>query len=676
MPCKPRQVVLIITQDDRISDSLSRSLAAAGYEPARASSCEAAVVALEPIVPGALLVDLAILAGTRAVVCRRLRTALAGHEAAVVAFTTGADRPGADLDLPPEIDDVVWCGDSHSDLLRRLAARLREREKMRCLRLGLQRMRALSDACAALAEGLRSEDPLEKVLEIVRQGFQLETAAVGLRGERGIETRGAAPRGSLERARAMLAAREAKSVLESGRPGRRLGPAGAWTLWIPIQDAEAALGVLSVEARRTDFAGDETEALGAFCRHLALAERNRRLLDGYRVNAENLETTIRERTATLERQIRFTGQIIDSLPVSLYVVDRDRTIVAWNRQRELGDRGIRRESVLGKNLHDVFDQQPRESIEAELVPAFEQGESTLFERDTVVNGELRHFRIRKLPMRLEPGEVTHVLTIGEDITEQRRMEKSMVVTEKMAAMGRLAAGVAHEINNPLATIVTCAEGLRSRLPGIIREGAEDPDFLEYLQIVEQEAYRAKRITEDLLDFSRVRPSPRRPQGLERILDRTLLILKHHDGFKRIELERRFEPDLPPVYVEEDAIVQALVVLIINALDAMPDGGRLILTTSVKPGEVWCEVRDTGCGIRREDLPQIFEPFFTTKPPGRGTGLGLAVCYGIVKAHGGRIEVDSAHGEGSRFTVILPAVPTGAGDVEEHRECSLPSPSGS
>src|SRR5213593_4036007 len=266
--------------------------------------------------------------------------------------------------------------------------------------------------------------------------------------------------------------------------------------------------------------------------------------------------------------------------------------------------------------------------------------------------------------------------MGVDITDQRRLAKSMVVTEKMAAMGRRVSGVAHEINNPLATIVTCADGLRNRLREL-PEGTVSSEFREYVDIVEQEAYRAKRITEDLLDFSCVRPSARRMQSVERILDRTLLILKHHAGFKRIEVERQFEANLPPIAVEEDAIVQVFVALIINALDAMPEGGRLTLSTRSSRDDVHCEVRDTGGGIDPADLPRIFEPFFTTKPPGRGTGLGLAVCYGIMQAHGGRIEVDSRQGRGSRFTVVLPIGRATTTHYDEGPiECSRPTPSGS
>jgi signal transduction histidine kinase len=230
----------------------------------------------------------------------------------------------------------------------------------------------------------------------------------------------------------------------------------------------------------------------------------------------------------------------------------------------------------------------------------------------------------------------------------------MMIAEKMAAVGRLAVGVAHEVNNPLATIVTCAGALQERLTEIAARDADTAEFEEYLEIVQQEAFRAKRISENLLDFGRSKQSDREPTDFAEICERTLRVLKHHSGFNSVDVEREFEAELPPVLAEADALVQVLVALVVNALDAMPDGGRLTLSAHVAEDEVCCAVRDTGCGIGREDLPNIFEPFFTTKPVGHGTGLGLAVCYGIVQSHGGRIKVDSTVGEGTTFSVVLPA----------------------
>jgi len=373
-----------------------------------------------------------------------------------------------------------------------------------------------------------------------------------------------------------------------------------------------------------------------------------------KAHSDKLEATVAERTALLERQVRFTNQIVDSLPVSLHVIDRDRTVVAWNSSREKGTRGLDRGRALGRKLYEVVPIEDRAAHEALLDRIFENGESTEDERDSQVNGETRRFQLRRVPMRLTPDEVTHVITIGEDITEQHRMRRSLRVADKMAAMGRLAAGVAHEVNNPLATIVGCAESLRGRLGelGAADEVAEM--FREYLETIEQEAFRAKAISQDLLDFSRVKSEKRETVELGPIVERALQVMKHHPLFRDSQLECELHDGALAAVVEEDAIVQVLIALVINALDAMPEGGRLRLATGVREAEVWIEVGDTGGGIAPADLPNIFEPFFTTKPLGRGTGLGLSICYGIVQSHGGRIEVDSEPNQGSRFTVLLPA----------------------
>jgi signal transduction histidine kinase len=180
------------------------------------------------------------------------------------------------------------------------------------------------------------------------------------------------------------------------------------------------------------------------------------------------------------------------------------------------------------------------------------------------------------------------------------------------------------------------------------------------------------ITEELLDTGRPKASPRRGRPLSAILDRTLHLLSHHPGFGRIEVDRRFAAGLPDVEVDEEAIVQVFVALIRNAVDAMPEGGRLTVEAVAIGEEVRCDVRDDGCGIAPSDLPHVFEPFFTTKPPGRGTGLGLSVCYGILKSHGGKIEVDSKPGQGASFRLTLPACSTAGAVVDEARSCKPPT----
>jgi two-component system NtrC family sensor kinase len=210
----------------------------------------------------------------------------------------------------------------------------------------------------------------------------------------------------------------------------------------------------------------------------------------------------------------------------------------------------------------------------------------------------------------------------------------------------------HEINNPLATISACVAAIESR----VREGSPAAPVQEYLAIIEKEVDRCTRIVDGLLDFSRPKGKSKEPVKLETLVEQTLFLLKHHQRFRRLTVQRDLDPAVPPARGNAEQLIQVLMALLLNAVDAMEQGGRLGIRTGrsqSRSSEVFIEVQDSGVGISREDQSKIFEPFYTTKPPGRGTGLGLSICYGIVEEHRGRIEVESTPGLGSVFRVYLP-----------------------
>jgi len=253
-------------------------------------------------------------------------------------------------------------------------------------------------------------------------------------------------------------------------------------------------------------------------------------------------------------------------------------------------------------------------------------------------------------MRLNDGPVTHVITIGEDVTEWRQAQERFSQAEKLAAIGTLAAGVMHEINNPLATIAACAESLE-----LTHENAP-PDIQEGLRLIQSEVQRCKGIVDSLLDFSRPKATDKVLVDVNAAIDRTLFVLKHHTRFKKLQVRTDLDRSLGAVvHANEEQVVQVFMALLINAMDAMHERGTVALRTRASDdgASVIAEVVDQGDGIRRADIPKLFEPFFTTKAPGRGTGLGLSICYAIVAEHGGRIEVDSTPGEGSVFRIVFP-----------------------
>jgi len=373
----------------------------------------------------------------------------------------------------------------------------------------------------------------------------------------------------------------------------------------------------------------------------------------------HLEDEVERRTRQLDDEKRFTEQIVDSLPVGLYVIDREYRVQAWNRKRETGMQGISREQALGRTIFEILHRASAESLRAEFDEVLRTGRIQQFNMESRASGELRAYRITKIPMRLSDTAITHVITIGEDITDWTLAQERFAQSEKLAAIGQLAAGVMHEVNNPLATISACSESLGLRLDDMREQGCEVPaQSGEFLKIIDTEIQRCKKIIDGLLDFSRPRSGEKGAANINDVVEQSIFLVKHHRRFKKLQLQTLLDPELPVVTANAEQLIQVFMALMINAADAMEEHeGTVTIRTrhGISPREaVIAEVIDEGEGIARSDLPKIFDPFFTTKAPGRGTGLGLSICYGIIAEHGGRIEVDSAVGAGSTFRILLPA----------------------
>ncbi len=504
-------------------------------------------------------------------------------------------------------------------------------------------LRVLAEVATLLSADLVSQEALHGVVAALRRGLSLRRCRLWLRRPDGAGYQLIASPG--DEAQPPGSAPPVAEWLRAG-PQRDSAPGGS-VLRLPLVHEDAPLGVMEVtipEGRYEAVAHDVAVVVARLLAPvLAAAELS-----------QDLASEVALRTREVEAQRNFVAQIIDSLPVGLYVIDRAYSIRAWNRKRETGTQGVARDDALGRPVFEVLDRQPRDLLKREFDRVFDTGEIQQVEMESQSTGDARHYRITKIPMHLDGEHITHVITIGEDITEWKQAQQRLVQTEKLAAVGQLAAGVMHEINNPLATILACTEALVLRneeLPPGERQAHE-----EYLQIIDTEVQRCRRIVDRLLDFSSPRTSEKRPVEVNEVMERTLFLLKHHDRFKRLAVARAFTPGLPALRADPEGLIQSFMALMLNALDAMESSGTLTVRTGFNPDradELLIEFIDTGHGIKQDDIPKIFEPFYSTKPQGRGTGLGLSICYGIIADHRGRIEVESQIGVGSNFKVFLP-----------------------
>ncbi len=236
--------------------------------------------------------------------------------------------------------------------------------------------------------------------------------------------------------------------------------------------------------------------------------------------------------------------------------------------------------------------------------------------------------------------------MADDIKQLQELNEQLTRTEKLAAMGTLAAGVAHEVNNPLAAISSLIQMMQSK-------NTLDEKTAENLKIIQTQIQRITQVTKDMMDFARVRPAAKAQVDINDLIEKSLRLASFDKSFQKLEINKNFAANMPKVFADGDQLQQVFLNLFLNARDALPEGGELAIETSASASEVRIAITDNGIGIKPDDAQKIFDPFFTTKPAGKGTGLGLAVCYGIITAHHGKIEVAANDSRGTTFFIALP-----------------------
>jgi len=364
---------------------------------------------------------------------------------------------------------------------------------------------------------------------------------------------------------------------------------------------------------------------------------------------ERLE--VRALTTAAHQRERFIQSVVESLRDGVVALDRAGAIVAFNRAMET-QTGLAARNVLGHPLFDVFPEYRREALRVPLVRLL-SGETEGFTLEAVEHereGGGRAVRNLKGSLLRDHGEPAGAVLLVQDITEQVALERGARQSEKLAALGTMAAGLAHELNNPIGVI-------SSRIEIMLLDAEAQPihgQFAEDLRVLHRHAQRVARIAQGLLSFSRQSSGLYGLVDLNQLVEETLLLAERPITKQGVTVTRRLAPDLPALWGDVNTLQQVVLNLLTNARDAVGATGEITVETcraAGDPGAVCLIVRDTGPGISPEALPRIFDPFFTTKAG--GTGLGLSISYGIVREHHGTVDVESREGLGTTFTLTFP-----------------------
>jgi two-component system, NtrC family, sensor kinase len=404
--------------------------------------------------------------------------------------------------------------------------------------------------------------------------------------------------------------------------------------FIPCRIREHTVAVLGLgKTVDGDFlSSDDVELVETIAGYVAVALDNAQLY-----------SSLEQKALEIARLKDFSENIVESLNVGVLAVDLDGIVESWNTRMEQLFGVLRRDAV-GRRLSSLLPEELAQEIAAR---GDQEHITGIYKQRLHHQGKHLTLNVSITPLVSKSNERIGRLLLFDDVTQRERMEEQMSQTEKLTSLGLLAAGVAHEVNTPLAVISNYIQMLAKQMP----EGDPRQSIID--KIVKQ-TFRASEIVNNLLNFSRTGAAEAASVDVNRVVEETLSLVAHPLKTARIQVVKELGESLPSVHGSANKLQQVFLNLFLNARDAMPGGGMLEVRTGAHNGSVEIEIADTGAGIPREDINRIFDPFFTTKSNGRGTGLGLSVSYGIIKEHAGKIDVRSTPGKGTSFHVEFPA----------------------
>ncbi len=413
---------------------------------------------------------------------------------------------------------------------------------------------------------------------------------------------------------------------------------------VPLIYQEQRVGVLAVFNKRSgEFNVHEQELLVGIANAISHTISMARQVQNLKVINADLEVNHWQ----LLRSRNILRALFDSIPTSIYIIDRKYNLVAVNKDRAFRQNQLPN-VLVGHRCYEGLYHREDICPDCKVIESLFGGKNTSrTKRQWQSDGEPEEWEISTYPIYDDANQVLQAILLEEDVTEKRRLEATIAQSEKLAAVGQLAAGLAHEINNPLTAIIANTQLLQ-------REIEPEDDKRELVDLIGKAGYRAAQVVRNLLDLARKEQYVFEPTDINETL-RNALSLLHHEFMTR-SITLIFEPSegLPSITGSPDHLQGVWLNLLTNAMDALENNAHEIrVTSSFHGNEIRIVVSDNGKGIPPERLNRIFEPFYTTKAPGRGTGLGLSLCHRVIKQHGGHILVDSQIDVGTKFTVILP-----------------------